>query len=261
VAIAGGVLAGHRIVIDPDGGGDESGGTGRDGTRAAHLNLEVGRMLAAYLEVAGARVLLTRPGDRALSDVERVEMSERFGAERFLRIAHRAEPPRIGYYFSSAAGRAWADRTAASLADFGFPAPPPAEDAQYPLQQTSCPALYVSAARIDAPAQETRLLAPGTARTEAYALFLSLAREWTPQASWPLDSVEVRDAAGRPRAGAFVTLGGAFVLETDPNGTARFARTEPGPLEATLTLQNGHGRRALLLESQQGVILEGPGEP
>ncbi|MGH7743177.1 MAG: N-acetylmuramoyl-L-alanine amidase family protein, partial [Candidatus Eiseniibacteriota bacterium] len=172
VAIAGGALHGRRIVIDPAGGGEETAGLGVSGARAATLNLQVARALTGMLEAAGAQVRLTREGDVALSDVERVQISEAFHAERFLRIGHAAEPPMIGYNFSSAGGRAWALHTRAAFDSLGLHAPPIAEDAQYPLQQTSCPALYVSTARIDAPAAEEHLLSAGTLRSEAYALYL-----------------------------------------------------------------------------------------
>jgi len=231
VAIADGALHGRRIVLDPDGGGDDAGGVGPSGTRGASLNLSAARILAGYLTAAGAEVRLTREGDFAISDVERVQISEAFGAERFLRIAHRAEPPIVGYYFSSAAGRRWADATARTLGALGLPAPAPAEDAQYPLQQTSCPALAISAARVDDPRSEVRLLQPGALRAEAYALFLALAREWAPAANWPLDSIRVR-ADGRPLPGAAVVLGRSLLLETGPDGWVRFAHTEPGPLRA-----------------------------
>ncbi len=254
--ICGGVLHGRRIVVDPDGGGEDPAGVGISGTRAASLNLEVGRALAGFLRAAGAEVLLTRSGDYALSEVERVEKSEAFHAERFLRIGHRAEPPMLGYYYSSAPGKHWAAGAGESFTLLGLPAPPLAEDAQYPLQQTSCPALYVSPARVDAPASEERLLAPGGLRAEAYALFLALAREWAPDAPWPLDSIEVRDAEGRPVPGATVTLGGALVLETDGSGRARLARTEPGPLEALVDDPRVRAR-AVLLESERGRILTG----
>jgi N-acetylmuramoyl-L-alanine amidase len=257
VAIAGGALHGRRIALDPDGGGDQDGGVGRSGTRAATLNLEVARALAAMLGAAGARVTLTRDGDYALSDVERVEKSERFFAERFLRIGHRAETPMMGHYFSSAAGKAWAARTTEAFARLALPAPAPAEDAQYPLQQTSCPALYASPARVDVASEEQRLLAPGTLRAEACALFLALAREWAPNADWPPDSLEIHDAAGRPLAGAAVTLGGALVLESDALGRIRFARTEPGPIEVVVRDPRA-ATRALLLDSDRGIVLTGP---
>jgi len=256
VAIAGGVLHGRRIVIDPAGGGDDSGGQGVSGARGATLNLQVARALAGMLEAAGADVKLTRAGDYALSDVERVQINEDFHADRFLRIGHAAEPSMIGYYFSSPGGRAWALHARAAFDSMGVKAPPIAEDAQYPLQQTSCPALYVSPARVDAPASEERLLAPGALRAEAYALYLSLALEWAgpPAPAWPSDSLTVTDASGRPLAGAPVTLGGALVLETDALGRVRFARTEPGPMLVEATGAGATARR-ILLEFERGVVL------
>ena len=254
VAIAGGALHGRRIVIDPAGGGDESAGQGVSGARAATLNLQVARALAGFLGAAGAEVRLTREGDFALSDVERVEISENFHADRFLRIGHAPEPPMIGYYYSSPGGRAWALHARAAFDSLDLKAPPLAEDAQYPLQQTSCPALYVSPARVDAPASEERLLSPGALRAEAYALYLSLALEWAPGASWPRDSLTVSDAAGAPLSRLPVTLGGALVLETDALGRVRFVRTEPGPMLVEVPQQAATLRR-VLLDFERGVVL------
>ena len=254
-AIAGGSLAGRRIVIDADGGGEDPAGQGPSGTRAASLNLESARILAGFLSAAGAQVQLTRSGDQAMSEVQRVQAAEAFRPDRFIRIAHRAEAARIGYYFSSAAGRRWAERSARELERMGATAPRLSEDAQYPLQQVSCTALYAAPARVDS--AEAVLLAPGALRAEAYALFLALAREWAGEADWPPDSVEVRDAAGRPVAGAPVVLGGALVLETDGLGRARFARTEPGPIELEARIAGARVRR-VLLDSERGVVLAGP---
>lgn len=256
VAIAGGALHGRRITLDPDGGGEDPAGIGRGGTRGASLNLETARMLAGMLTAAGADVMITRAGDFALSDVERVQASEAFHADRYLRIGHRAEPARAGYYFSSAAGQKWAQRTARELAGLGLPAIQATEVAQYPLQQTSCPALYVSPARVDDRATEARLLAPGTLRTEAYALFLGLAREWAGDVPWASDSLVVRDARGKPAAGAPVTLGGALMLETDALGMIRFARTEPGPIMIEADVAGVRVRR-VLIDSERGIVLTG----
>jgi len=67
----------------------------------------------------------------------------------------------------------------------------------------------------------------------------------------------VRDAADVPVPGAFVTLGDALVLETDRQGRARFARTEPGPIEATVDDPRVRAR-TVLLDSTRGAVLTGP---
>ena len=257
VPVAGGVLRGRRITIDPDGGGEQAAGVGPSGTRAAHVNLRVARILRGFLEAAGADVRLTRDGDFALSEVERVQISEAFHADRYLRIGHRAEPPRLGHFYSSTGGKAWATRTGETLQRFGFAIPAIGDDAQYPLQQTSCPALYVSVARIDAAASEDALLAPGAMRAEAYALFVSIAREWAGNTVFQLDSIRVEDEDRRPVPGAAVTVGDAIMLETDAGGMVRFVRTEPGPV-GIRAVDSRVRASMILLESMRGAILTGP---
>ena len=255
VALVGGVMHGRRVTLDPEGGGEDPAGVGVSGTRAAHLNLETARILAGFLIAAGADVHLTRSGDMALTEAQRVQGSETFRAERYVRIGHRAR--RLGYYFSSPGGRRWAFGAIATFTALGLSPPPAVEDAAYPLQQTSCPALYASPARVDSASDEEALLARGALRAEAYALFLSLAREWAPAGEWPIDSLEVRDADGTPVAGARVTLGEALVLETDIHGRVRFARTEPGPVEAVVDEPRVRAR-TVLLDSTRGAVLTGP---
>jgi N-acetylmuramoyl-L-alanine amidase len=255
VAVAGGALHRRRLALDPDGGGSDTTGMGPGGTRAAIVNLQVARALAALLEAAGAEVVLVRDRDEAVPEPERVRRSEAFGAERYLRIGRRAETPHLGYFFSSAGGRAWAERTAAVLASLGLPRPALREDAQYPLQQTSCPALYAGLGRIDDPGDEERVHAPGVLRAEAYALYLGLAGEFAPAAAWPVDSLELRDPEGRPASGQYVTLGRSLVLESDALGRIRFARTESGPLEADW---EATGTRRALLDSERGCLMTGP---
>jgi N-acetylmuramoyl-L-alanine amidase len=255
-ALCGGALHGRRIVLDPEGGGEDAAGQGPGGTRAASLNLESARILAGFLAAAGADVRLTREGDLALSEVERVQASEAFQAERFLRIAHRAAPPRLGHHAASPAGKAWAERSALTLAALGLAAPGVTGETQYVIQQTSCPALFASPASLGDEVAEARLLAPGALRAEAYALFLALAREWAPQAAWPTDSLTVLDAAGHPVPDAAVTLGGALVHVTDASGRIRFARTEPGPID--VVVEDSRVRsRGILLDFQRGAVLTG----
>jgi hypothetical protein len=130
------------------------------------------------------------------------------------------------------------------------------DEAQYVVQQTSCPALLAAPGSLADEASEARLLAPGALRAEAYALFLALAREWARDAAWPADSLTVLDDAGRPVPGAAVTLGDALVLVTDASGRVRFARTEPGPI--VVAVEDARLRaRTTLLESQRGAVLTG----
>ena len=252
----GGALRGRRIMIDPEGGGEDAAGVGPDGSRGSHLNLELARILAAQLAAVGAEPRLTRTGDASLSDGERVQRSEAYGSDRYLRIGHRAGSARLGYYFGSPGGRRWAQRTALSADRLGLPPLVYGEDAQLTLQQVACPALFASLASVADSASEQRLLAPGTLRAEAYALLLGLAHEWAPDTAWPVDSLEVRDADQRPVAGALVTLGDALVLETDATGRVRFARTERGPMLVEVDHPRLRARR-VLLDSMRGVVLTG----
>ncbi|MEO5987742.1 MAG: N-acetylmuramoyl-L-alanine amidase [Candidatus Eisenbacteria bacterium] len=253
-AVAGGALLARRIVLDPEGGGDDAAGLGPRGTRGSALNLEVARALAGMLRGAGAEVALTRSSDVAVSEVERVATSEAFGADRYLRIGHAAAPPMAGHYWSSAGGKRWAGRVAGASVALGLDSARIGESAKYPITQVAAVALYASLARIDS--SETMLRAPGRLRAEAYALYLALARDFMPSADWSVDSLTVLDAEGRKVAGAPVTFGGALTLATDERGILRFARTEPGPIE--LTVEDPRVRlRTLLLESEHGRTLTG----
>ncbi|MFI5372423.1 MAG: N-acetylmuramoyl-L-alanine amidase, partial [Candidatus Eisenbacteria bacterium] len=257
-AIAGGALAGRRIVLDPDGGGEDAAGQGPLGTRGAHLALEEARILAGFLTAAGAEVRLTRTGDIDLTDAERVQVNEGFRSDRFVRITHRPRGPWLGYYYASPTGKAWALHTVGTMSRLGLGEPAAGEDPAYVIKQVSCPALVADTSPLSDSLSEIRLLAPGALRAEAYALFISLAREFAPEPVWPLDSLIVRDTTGRPVPGAFVTLGGALVVETGPDGRVRFARTEPGPLEAVVRDRRVNARN-VLLDSMRGAILAGPG--
>ncbi len=257
VAIAGGALAGRRIALDPEGGGDDPAGTGPSGTRASTFNLGVARALAGMLEAAGAAVRLTRDDESAVSEVERVQAAEGFGAERYVRIGHAAAPPGAGHYYASAGGRRLARRIASAAVTLGLvDSLPVGESAKYTLAQVSAVAVFVSFGRIDDPACEARLLAPGRVREEAYALFVALAADWGAPADSVADTLEVQDDAGRPAPGALVTLGGALVLQAGPAGRVRFVRTESGPLEAACDDPRVRSR-IVLIDSSRTHLLTG----
>jgi len=257
-AIAGGALIGRRITLDPDGGGDDAAGQGPGGTRGALLALEEARILAGFLTAAGAEVKLTREGDMPMTEVERVQASEGFRSDRFVRLSHRPRSPWLGYYYASPAGRAWARRTARMFGQLGLDEPVFGDDPSFVVRQVSCPALLVDATPLADSLAEVRLLAPGALRAEAYALFISLAHDLAPGPEQPVDSLAVNDTDGRAVPGALVTLGGALVLQTGPDGRVRFIRTEGGPLEARVRDRRVSSTR-VLLDSTRGAILAGPG--
>jgi N-acetylmuramoyl-L-alanine amidase len=259
-AVAGGALHGRRIALDPEGGGDDPAGIGPGGTRASALNLEVARALGAMLEAAGAEVVMTRTGDFAVSELGRVQVAEGFRAERYLRIGHANTAPLAGHYFNSAGGRRWGQRVSQVLAGLGLPALKVGESAKYPLAQVSAVALYASLARVDS--AEASLVAPGRLRAEAYALYLALARDLAPAEAvtggeWPLDTLRVLDAEGRPIPSAAVRLGAALVVATDSSGVAWFARTESGALPIEIE-DTRAPLRVVLLDSERGRVLQVP---
>ncbi len=254
VAVANGALQGRRICLDPEAGGDDAGGLAPGGSRGSAFNLEVARALAGMLRASGAEVVLTRDGDHAVSELERVQIAEGFHAERYLRIGHANSAPLAGYYFSSGGGKRWAAQVARALADLGLPGVRQGDSAKYPIAQVSAVALYVSAARSDS--SEAALMAPGRLRAEAHALWLALARDLAGDtASFATDSVRVLDAAGVPVPGAPVRFGAALVLASDAAGVVRFARTEPGPIEVVVEDPRAP-LKAVLLDSEHGRVLQ-----
>jgi N-acetylmuramoyl-L-alanine amidase len=263
----GGALIGRRIVLDPEGGGEDAAGVGPSGTRAAGANLELARALSGYLEQAGAQVTLTRDGDFAISEVERVQSAERAAPHRVLRIGHPAEVPRFGHYFASAVGRRWAQATGAWMERLGLGSTAaPVEDAQYVLQQTSCPALYVAPFSMTRAEDEARLGEPGFLRREAYAIMVALAADLladagAPPPAWEPDSVRLLGPDGMPEPRVLAEIGG-LLHQADSAGVLRFAHTEPGDLAMIAYPLRGSPWRVHLLDSSRGsaIILPARGE-
>jgi N-acetylmuramoyl-L-alanine amidase len=238
--IAGGALLGRRVTLDPEGGGDESGGSGPTGVRGASVNLAVARILREDLERAGAAVVLTRESDASVSSLARVQASEKFRADRLVRIARRlGGPTSVGYFPSSAGGRALAARVhkriwEAEAADTlrsdttGRARRPPIvmDDASYVLQQTSVPSISIRSGDLARAADEQRFLDAGWRHREAYALYLSLAEEFGARAD-SLGSARIAVThAGAAAPGATLRLDGLPLL-ADARGEVRFALLDP----------------------------------
>jgi N-acetylmuramoyl-L-alanine amidase len=110
------------VVIDPGHGGRDPGAI-HNAVREADVNLAVALALRPVLEAAGARVVLTRDGDRALAaegvdaDLQaRVDLSNRVGADLFVSIHANAHSNRdvqgaISFFGAEAGFNSGARRT------------------------------------------------------------------------------------------------------------------------------------------------------
>lgn len=77
----------RTIVVDPGHGGDDAGARGPRGTLEKAVTLSTARRLKAALEARlGARVLLTRDGDRAVALDERAALANNNKAELFISL-------------------------------------------------------------------------------------------------------------------------------------------------------------------------------
>jgi N-acetylmuramoyl-L-alanine amidase len=230
----GGVLAGRRITVDAGGGGAEGLPLGSSGLRGATLTLSLARRVAELLEAAGARVLMVREDERTLPAMARIEVSERAGAERYLRLMLGDGPDQVLHYPGSQHGQALASALANALAAEGTAtqgttaaaeegtATPAVRARITPiLLHTSCPAVEIlwrgaaldpAVARLGSASGQRRL-----ARAIVMALASTYGYDVAGGATLSLDTAEPLLVDGllviEPEAGGVVTLDG---LEPQP---------------------------------------------
>ncbi|HHV62973.1 MAG TPA: N-acetylmuramoyl-L-alanine amidase [Firmicutes bacterium] len=74
------------IVVDPGHGGSDPGAIGPSGLQEKFVTLDIALRLARLLELAGAKVLLTRADDRFVSLPDRVALVNRNNADLFVSV-------------------------------------------------------------------------------------------------------------------------------------------------------------------------------
>ncbi len=84
--VAGGLLFGRTYLLDARYGGKESGEVGRNGERAADVNLAITTRLVQLLHAAGADVSQVRTADTTMSEKERAQLSAAYPPGFYLRI-------------------------------------------------------------------------------------------------------------------------------------------------------------------------------
>ncbi|MEA2063751.1 MAG: N-acetylmuramoyl-L-alanine amidase [Gemmatimonadota bacterium] len=236
----GGALLGRKVAIDPRAGGAEAGQQGARGTREADLNLAVAKLLADYLERAGAVVILTHDDELNPGPWERAAQVDGSGAEILVSIAHhgkmdkkKARPPgtTVHHYPSSTSGKRLAGLIADCLRGFaGRPYFGPGPGYARIIQQVRCPAVQVRAASVADPEIERKLSGPICLRQEAHGIFTGICRYfgWEPDNENPHLTGRLSDGAGGVIPGALVLLDGWRPAQSDDTGRFLFQFVEPG---------------------------------
>jgi N-acetylmuramoyl-L-alanine amidase len=74
------------VVLDPEGGGSETGFTGEDGLAEKELTLQVAKLVQKKLDLSDVRLYLTRSEDADVSEEDRVWLAEEVKADLYLGI-------------------------------------------------------------------------------------------------------------------------------------------------------------------------------
>lgn len=230
----GGALFDKRFVLDPEGGRARDIGMGPLGLSASQVNLRVANYLAGFLRAAGAEVLLTRTTEEVRTPEDIARMTNRWGANRYIEIRHRAEPAdselsiKTFHFPGSRNGKRMAQDVARVMERrLGVPARPASDLVTYPLQQTACPAIVVEAPSISKVEEELRLDDPWYLREQAYAIFLAVIEHF----SIPTPTVVEINAPNDD--GWLLQLGGTWNLLAGPGGRAVFEFIEPGQYQVS----------------------------
>jgi hypothetical protein len=222
------------VVVDPEGGGRDLGATGPSGTRSIDLNLEVARSLAAYLEEAGATVLLTRDGDESVTSLQRIEIANRAGADFFISLRHDAvgeagRKPYAAYYGTSEAGRKLAAAIALEWNAVLGEEPLLREEYRYVLQQTPCPAVVIMCRDIGTPEREESTYRAHYGIRESYAVYAGLVRFLAGGDADSLATIEGQvQAPFRQEVPPVLELDGWLRAACDSRGRFTLRLVEPG---------------------------------
>ncbi|HEQ60572.1 MAG TPA: hypothetical protein ENN74_03080 [Firmicutes bacterium] len=231
--VAGGILRDKIFLLDPEGGGVETGAVDCRGNEASDLNLAVAERLKVLLESAGAQARLIRTEDIYLSAQQRVEIASNMQVDRYLAIEHGlAEDATSGVcflYFPEMEGRRGAERASArAAAELGLKDLGVALSGDAKVRHAAIPASAVRLLTMDA-AEVDNAADPAWLDREAYALYqgllaqLGLPKEYSAMLS--LRAVNAQ--TGLPLEGVEITLDGSLSRLTDASGRCRFSSILP----------------------------------
>ena len=146
-----GIFWGKRIVLDPEFGGLENGGTGIAGERASDINRRIAKDVSARLKRAGADVVLAREEDQSVYPSERVALANDPLADVYVLVRSDSSDPRpyVANYPNSQFGNILTQGIVKAAA--GAFSPEARENINYITQQTPCTSVTVSLVPLNSP--------------------------------------------------------------------------------------------------------------
>ena len=243
------------VVIDAEGGGEKTGWVGPTGLTASALNLAVARRLEGLLESVGIGAYLTRETERDPTRVERVATAETHRSTLLVSIAHEPGETRgaaIGRYPTSTGGAKIAQYAREEIRSVLGYEVPISENAEYVIQQTSCPAVKVTFLAPVTVANDTLLTEPYQIWLRSYALLSSILR-FVGLEEKDTFSITFRVTEGsKPSPGALVAIDGTLEAAADDNGIVTLHLLENGAHEATVISTSG-GSGSLAFDQTTGL--------
>ena len=234
--VYGGLLLDKMVAIDARAGGDDPGGVGPGGTKAADINLRVARYLKEYLEAAGATVHMTRREfTETLDPVVRTRFVRSLKPHKLVSISHSNEyidepGSRCFHFYTDQEGKVLAGHLQKHLVSYlDTPDLGVHEWSSYLMIEGLVDRTLATPAVVTLPENEERLQQTDFLRREAYALFCGLLEDF----GLVMDNTgtiqgTITDHDGQAVPGALVVLDDAFVLQTGPDGRYRFVCVESG---------------------------------
>jgi N-acetylmuramoyl-L-alanine amidase len=196
--MAGDLLSGRTIIIDPGHGGWDPGARGRHTTEAV-VNLAVALKLKAWLEMAGARVLMTWdsstdiPADRKYRVTERLDWINRQHADVLIDIhcnsGHASFRNPQTFYWDGAPSYHLAHDVQEELQYFTHSKRDVKRIDQYVLRYAQMPAINVEIGYLTNPHEERLLMNTAYQEKLTWYIFVGLER-WLLKGRWSADLLD-----------------------------------------------------------------------
>lgn len=193
VPLAGDLLRGRTIIIDPGHGGYDPGALGQR-SREADINLAIAYQLRHWFQEAGAHVLLTWGGSRKIPDSQKYRVSDRMTwinktqADVLIDIhcnsGGRSWRGPQTFYWSGAASYHLAHDVQEELGYFTNSHRTVTRINQFVLRHAHMPAINVEVGFITNPVEEMQLVNPVYQKNLSWYIFLGTER-WFLKGRWP----------------------------------------------------------------------------